>query len=187
VDESNERTLELRSTTSVDGGGGEGLPHDGLADVGGDEQRDTAAETVALLEELIKENDNQAGDHELDDEENADTGTEVRRLSVETRDNVYDGLAEGQEDGEELLGGLVELAVGLQVEVDVDQVSSSEELEDHAGGDDGRDTQLHQRSPVTGHHHTQPVERIRSVRRHNTVERHLAHHQEDEESETRPY
>ena len=157
VDKGNESTLELRTTTGVDGGGGEGLPHDGLADVGGNEERDTAAETVALLEELVEEDNDQTSDHQLDNEENADTGTEVRGLSVETGDDIDDGLTERQENSEELLGGLVELAVRLEVEVDVDEVGSGKKLEDHARGDDGGDTQFHQCSSVTRHHHSQPV------------------------------
>lgn len=84
MNEGNNGTLELGATTSVNGGGGEGLPHDGLADVGGNEEGDTAAETIALLEELVEEDNNQTSNDELDDKENADTGTEVRGLSVET-------------------------------------------------------------------------------------------------------
>lgn len=187
VNKSNDGTLELGATASVDGGGGESLPHDRLANVGRNEQRDTAAETVALLEQLVKENDNQAGDHKLEDEENADTSTEVRGLSIETRDNVDDSLAEGQEDSQKLLGGLVELAVGLEVKVDVDEVGTSKKLEDHARGDDGSDTQLHECTSVTGHHHTQPVERVGGVRGDNAVQRHLAHDQEDQQRQTGPY
>lgn len=157
VDQSDDGTLELRATTSVNGGGGEGLPHDGLADVGRNEERDTASKTVALLEELIEENDNQTSNDELDDEQNADTGAEVGGLAIETGDDIDDSLAERQEDSEELLGRLVELAIGLQVEVDVNEVGASEELEDHSGGDDWRDTKLHQSTAVTRHHHTQPV------------------------------
>jgi len=157
VDKGNESTLELRTATSVDGGGRESLPHDGLADVGGNEERDTAAETVALLEELVEEDNDQTSDHQLNDEENADTGTEVGWLSVETRDDIDDSLTERQENSEELLRGLVELAIRLEVEVDVDEVGSREELENHAGGDDGGDTQFHQCSSVTRHHHAEPV------------------------------
>jgi hypothetical protein len=36
-------------------------------------------------------------------------------------------------------------------------------LEDHAGGDDGSDTQLHEGTSVTGHHHSEPVERVGGV------------------------
>jgi hypothetical protein len=39
----------------------------------------------------------------------------------------------------------------------------SAHLEDHAGGDDGGDTQLHEGTSVTGHHHSEPVERVRGV------------------------
>ena len=41
---------------------------------------------------------------------------------------MHAGLAEGEDDGEELLRRLVELAVGFQVEVDVDEVRAGEEL-----------------------------------------------------------
>ena len=36
-------------------------------------------------------------------------------------------------------------------------------LEDHARGDDGRNTQFHKSSSVTRHHHSQPVQGIRGV------------------------
>jgi hypothetical protein len=128
VEQGDDGTLELGATTSVNGGGGERLPDNGLADVGSNEQRDTAAKTVALLEELIQQNDDEAGNNQLDDQENTDTGTKVTGLAVETSQDVDTGLAEGKDDGEQLLGGLVELAVGLEVQVDVDEVGTGKEL-----------------------------------------------------------
>ena len=41
MEEGNESTLEFWSTAGIDGGGREGLPDDGLADVGCNEERDT--------------------------------------------------------------------------------------------------------------------------------------------------
>lgn len=57
VEERNECTFELGSTTCVDGRGREGLPDDRLADIRSDEKIDSRAETVSLLQELIEEND----------------------------------------------------------------------------------------------------------------------------------
>jgi hypothetical protein len=57
---------ELGATAGVDGGGGEGNPNDGFADVGGDEEGYTRAEAVPFLEELIEENNDEGGDNELD-------------------------------------------------------------------------------------------------------------------------
>jgi hypothetical protein len=128
VEQGDDGTLELGTTASVDSRGGERLPDNGLADVGSNEQRDTAAKTVALLEELIQQNDDEAGNNQLDDQENTDTGTKVTGLAVETSQDVDTGLAEGKDDGEQLLGGLVELAVGLEVQVDVDEVGTGKEL-----------------------------------------------------------
>jgi hypothetical protein len=64
----------------------------------------------------------------LHDQKNADTGTEVTGLTIETSKNVNAGLTEGQDDGEEFLSGLVQFTVGLEVEVDVDEVGSGKEL-----------------------------------------------------------
>ena len=102
VNKGDDGTLEFRTSASVDGGRRESLPDDRLANVGSDEERNTTAETVALLEELVEENDDQSSGEELENEENADTGTEVRRLAVKTGQDVNAGLAEGQDDGEEL-------------------------------------------------------------------------------------
>ena len=45
VEQSDHGALELGAAASVDGGGGEGLPHDRLADVCRDEQGDARAKT----------------------------------------------------------------------------------------------------------------------------------------------
>jgi hypothetical protein len=128
VDEADNGTLELGTTASVDSGRGESAPDNRLANVGRDEERDTAAETVALLEELVKKDDNDGGSKKLDDEQNADTGAEVSGRAVETSQDVDTGLAERQDDGKKLLRGLVQLAVGLEVEVHIDKVSAGQKL-----------------------------------------------------------
>jgi hypothetical protein len=102
VDKGDDGTLELRTSAGVDGGRRESLPDNRLANVGSDEERDTTAETVALLEELIEENNDQSGGKKLNNEENADTSTKVGGLAVETGQDVDAGLAERQDDGEEL-------------------------------------------------------------------------------------
>lgn len=128
VEESNDGTLKLGATASVDGSGGEGLPDDRFADVGGNEQRDAASKTVSLLEQLIQEDDNQTRDNKLNDQQNTNASTKVTGLAVESSQHVDTSLAEGQDDGEKLLGGLVKFAIGLEVKVDIDEVRSSEEL-----------------------------------------------------------
>lgn len=157
VEERDNGTLELWTTAGVDGGWRESFPDDGLADVGGNEERNSASKAVTLLKELIEENYNQASNNELENQEENDTGTEIRRLSVEASENVDGGLSHRQNDGEELLGGLVELAIGLKVKVDIDEVGSGKELEDHPGRDNWSDSQLHKSTSVGGHHHAEPV------------------------------
>ena len=66
MEESNDGSLELGSTAGVDGCGGEGLPHDGLADVGGDEQGDARAQSVSFLKKFVQKQNDQSGDEKLD-------------------------------------------------------------------------------------------------------------------------
>lgn len=101
VEEGNDGTLELGSTASVDGGRREGLPDDALADVGGNEERDTRAETVALLEKLIEENDNKAGNNELENEQEADTGAEVAWVSVKASNDIDGSVSEREDNSED--------------------------------------------------------------------------------------
>lgn len=150
VEESNDRSLELWSTTGVDGGGRERLPDDRLANVGSNEQRDTASKSVSLLEKLIEEDNNKTSHNQLKDEEEDNASAEIRWLSVKTGEDIHGGLSHREDNSEELLSGLVQLTVGLQVKVDIDEVGTSKELEHHTGRDNWRDTQFHQRSPVTG-------------------------------------
>lgn len=157
MEESDDSTLELRSTASVDSGRAESLPDDALANVGGDEERDTGSQSVALLEKFIEEDNNETGDDELDDQEDTDTGTEIARLTIKTSQDVDSGLSERQDDSEQFLGGLVQFTVRLQVEVNINHVGTSQELEDHAGRDNGCDSEFHQCTSITSQHHTEPV------------------------------
>lgn len=128
VEQRDDSTLKLRATTGVDGRGGEGLPNDRLANVGRDEKRYTASETVALLEQFIKEDDHKTSNDQLNDQQDTDTSTKVTGLAVETSQDVDTGLTKGKDDSEKLLGGLVQFTVGLEVQVDIDEVGTSEEL-----------------------------------------------------------
>lgn len=179
VEESNDSAFELRSTASVDSSGREGLPDNRLADVSSDEERDTASKTITLLQELIQEDDDESGNNKLDDEQDTDTSSQVTGLTIKASKDVNAGLAERQDNSEELLGSLVQFAIGFEVEVNVDKLGSSKKLEsaldieithtatikknniyyleDHAGGNNWGDTQFHEGSSVGGQHHTQPV------------------------------
>ena len=54
MEEGDDGALELGASAGVDGRRRERLPDDGLADVGGDEEGNSGAEAVALLEKLVK-------------------------------------------------------------------------------------------------------------------------------------
>lgn len=88
-------SFEFGSSASVYSGWREGLPDDGLADVGGDEERNTGTKTVALLKELVEEEDNKTGDEELDDDQETDSGTNFRWITVHACHDVYNGLTDG--------------------------------------------------------------------------------------------
>ena len=110
----------------------------------GNEEGNTRAETVTLLEHLVEEEDDDAGEGELDDEEGAGDEAELGGGAVETGDDVDDGLGDGEDDAEELLGTLKESTLFLVALVELDELDTSEELHDHGRSDDGGDTELHE-------------------------------------------
>lgn len=128
MEQSDDGALELGTTASIVGRGREGLPNNRFADVSRDEKRDTRAKTVTLLEQLVEQDNDQACSDKLNYEEDADAGAEVRRGTVKAGKNENGGLTKGDYDGEQLLCGLVELTVGLQVEIDVNEMGASKQL-----------------------------------------------------------
>lgn len=103
MEKGNECTLEFWSTAGVDGGRRERFPDDGLANVGSNEERDTGTETVTLLEKFIEENDDESGDDELDDQQKADTSTEVTWLAIKTGKDIDGSLAKGDDQREDYI------------------------------------------------------------------------------------
>lgn len=65
VEEGYDCALEFDSTRAGEGVGGESLPDDGLADVGGDEERDARAQAIAVLQHFVQANNNDAGKQQL--------------------------------------------------------------------------------------------------------------------------
>jgi hypothetical protein len=148
VEQRDDRALELGAARAADGVGAEGLPDDGLADVGGDEQGDAAADAVALLEELVEADHDDAGKDELRDDQGGVDGAELAHVAVHAGHHVGHGLADGDEHAEQLLRALEQVAVRLDAVVDVDDLGPHQQLHHHAARHDGADAELHARSAV---------------------------------------
>lgn len=144
VEQGDDGAFEFLATTVIDSGGGEGSPHHRLADVGGDEQADAGADAVALLQEFVQQEDDDAGSGQLDDEETAGEDAELAGGTVHAGDHVDEGGGEGEDDAEQLLHVLVQLTFFLARRVEDDELETVEELHDHGGGDDGADTEFHE-------------------------------------------
>ena len=67
----------------------------------------------------------------------------------------------------------------LQAEINIYEVCASEELHDHSGSNDRGNTELHKSTAIGSDDDTQPIQRVRRVRRHDPVKRDLGAHQED--------
>lgn len=76
--------------------------------------------------------------------------------------------------------------VFFETEVDFDEVCASEELHDHARRDDRTYTQFHEGTTVGCKDDAHPIERVRRVGGHDTVEWDLRADQENEEGDRRP-
>lgn len=62
-----------------------------------------------------------------------------------------------------LLSTVEEGTIFLETVVDLDQVGTSQQLHEHAGGNNGGNTEFHQGSTVGGENGTHPVEGIRRI------------------------
>lgn len=82
VEESDNGTFKLGSSTSVDRGWRECFPDDVFTNVGSDEKRDTGSKTITLGQELVEEHNDERGRDQLEDEQETDTGTEGRWSAV---------------------------------------------------------------------------------------------------------
>ena len=94
VEQGDDGALELGAAARVDRRRTERLPHDRLANVGGDEERNARAEAVALLQQLVQQQHDQAGDEQLDHDQQAHSAADLRRVAVHARHHVHDGLAD---------------------------------------------------------------------------------------------
>jgi hypothetical protein len=187
VEEGDDGPFELGTTSSVEGGGGESFPYDRLTDVGGNEEGDTRTKTVTLLKELVKDEDDDTSEEELQDNQNGVTGTKIVNITVHTREYVGNSLTDGDDHTEELLRTLEKGAVLLDVLVHGDDLGTSEELQDKTRSDDWADTQLHEGTSVRGKDDTHPVEGIRGVVGTDSIQRNLTTHQKDEQSDDGPH
>ena len=88
VEQRDDGTFELGTLLRADCDRRERFPQDDLANVGGDEERDSASETVAFLEEFVEEDDDDAGEGELEDDEAAVEGADLVHGAVHARQEV---------------------------------------------------------------------------------------------------
>jgi hypothetical protein len=186
VEESDDGSFELGSLVSSDGDGGETLPQDVFADVGGDKQGDSTSETVALLEELVEKDHNDTGSEELEENQNGVNGSEVGEFTVHARQEIGEGLSKSDDQAKELLGSLEEFSVLLGGLVDFDDLGTCEQLHDHAGSDDGGYSKLHKGSLIRGKDYPKPIEGVGSFLLNHTVKRDLAADKIDEKSDGSP-
>lgn len=186
VEESNNATFEFSTLVSSNGDWGERFPEDQFTDVGGNEKRDTRAETVTLLQEFIKHKDHESSEEKLGNNEDGVDQTEFRDWSIHSRKKISKGLSEGDQESEQLGGRLIEFSILFALHVDVNDFGTDEKLQDHTGSNNWRHTKLHDSTLVGGKDNSEPIEWIGSLLLDNTVKWDLAADQIDEQGPCGP-
>ena len=118
MEEGNQGALELRPASRVNGRGREGFPDNALADIGRDEEGDSRAKSISFLQELVQDDDHHARHEQLRDDQNRIPRAQSIQISVHAREDIGNGLSNGDQNAEELLCGGKESAVLLQALVD---------------------------------------------------------------------
>jgi hypothetical protein len=93
VEEGDDSTLVFGSLFGFNAHEGEGAPEDNLANVGGNEKVNGSAEAVALLEEFVKEEHNNASHRKLNNNEDWVDETKVGHLAIHAGEEVGKSLA----------------------------------------------------------------------------------------------
>ena len=125
MEESNDRSFEFGTTSSVDGCWRKGLPNNGFANVGSNEKRNTTSKTVSLSEKLIKRQDNETRAEQLSDNQNGVTGTNAAEISVHSRNNVGNSFSNGDKNTKSLLGSTEQVTIFAYVKVDLTSSSKA--------------------------------------------------------------
>ena len=86
--------------TCVDCGGAESLPDNGFTDVGGNEEWNAGTQTIALLQELIKQKHDETGNEQLDDDEQAHASANIAGVTVHSSHNINNSLSNGDDHTE---------------------------------------------------------------------------------------
>ena len=124
VEEGDDGAFELHALARGDGGGREGPPDHVFADVGGDEQGDAGAQAVALLQELVEDDHDDACEEQLQDDQDRREGPDVRDVAVHATHHVGHRLPDRDQHAEQLLGALEQRTVLLQALVHVNYLGT---------------------------------------------------------------
>jgi len=159
MEKSDDGTFEFSSSADVDGSRGEGFPDDGFANIGGDEERDTGAETVALGEKLVEEEHDHSSDKQLDDDQRADASSHLSGVAVHAGQNVDNSLAESHDHTEKLLGAREKSSFFGSI-TDFNDFRACEQLHNKTGSDNWRDSKFHKSTTVGSENNSDPVKGI---------------------------
>lgn len=128
MEKRNDGTLKLSTATGVDSGRTEGLPDNGFANVGGNEERNTRSKSISLLKELIESKDNKTSAEELGNDQNGISGTDRTKVTVHSTNNVSNSFTSRNQNTEELLGTREQSAIFLNIVVDLNDTRTGEKL-----------------------------------------------------------
>ena len=114
MDEGNESSLEFSATACVDCRGTECFPNDRLANVRSNEEGDTRAKPIALLQQLVEDDNDQASCNKLQNNEKGIASAERIEISIHSRHDVGNGLSNGNENAKQFLSSTEQRSVFLQ-------------------------------------------------------------------------
>lgn len=74
-----------------------------IPNIGGDEQGDTGAKSVALLQQLVQTDNNDSGKEQLDDDEDGIASSQITDITIHAREHIRNGLTNSDQHSQQLL------------------------------------------------------------------------------------
>jgi hypothetical protein len=186
MEQGNDGSLKLGTTSSVQSGRTERLPDNGFANVGSNKERDTRSETISLLEEFVKGKDNETGAKELSNDQNGVTSSNGSEISVHSTDNISNGFTGSDQNTKQLLSTREESSVFLDIVINFDDTGASKKLHNQTRCNNRTNSKLHKSSSVGSKDNTHPVKRIGRLGGLDSINGDLTAHQKDKQSNGSP-
>ena len=163
MNECDNRPFKLCSILRFDSDRTEWAPDDILWNIDSNKKWDTRTQSISFLQHIIKQNNDEAWSCELDDYQHRIADSDLRNWTICTWPGISEGLAESYYHCQQFLRALVQFGLLRVMQVQRNDASTDEQLQNPASWDNWWESQLHERASIGSEDDSHPVEGVTAL------------------------